>query len=86
MPKRTAYQERVIKNYYQNRDAIMLQKAGELVSDLYLAEGRSRDRLWQRVAGALHKLGVSAEQIDQVVKSDNPTLLARLVSELSAKG
>jgi hypothetical protein len=86
MPKRTPHQERIIKNYYQNRDAIMLQKAGELVSDLYLAEGKARQRLWQRVAGALDKLGVPRQRIEHIVQSDNPTLLARLVGELSAKG
>ena len=85
MPSRTPHQERIIRNYYQNRDAIMLQKAGELVSDLYLAEGKARQRLWQRVAGALDKLGVPRQRIEHVVQSDNPTLLARLIGELSAK-
>ena len=56
MAKRSAYQERAIKNYYKNRDAIMLQRLGELVTDLYLAEGKSRSRIWQRVSTALEML------------------------------
>ena len=29
MAKRSAYQQRVIRNYYKNKDAIMLQRLGE---------------------------------------------------------
>ena len=38
MTERTRYQEKVIRNFYQNRDAIAVQRLQELVSDLYLAE------------------------------------------------
>lgn len=82
MPKRSAYQERIIRNYYKNQDAIMTQKLGELVTELYLAEGKSRDRLWKRAAAALEKLDVPPEQIEHLVASDNPTLLANLVQQL----
>jgi len=82
MPKRSSYQERVIRNYYRNQDAISLQRLGELVSELYLAEGKGRARLWQRVAAALEKLKVPRQRIDHVVASDNPSLLANLVKEL----
>jgi hypothetical protein len=76
MAKRSSYQQRVIKNYYKNRDAIMLQRLGEMVTDLYLAEGPERTRLWKRVAGALENLKVSQSRIDHIVQSDNPSLLA----------
>ena len=82
MAKRSPYQQRVIKNYYRNRDAIMLQRLGEMVTDLYLAEGKSRKRLWDRVAGALEKLEVPASRIEHVVQSDSPPLVARLLEEL----
>lgn len=82
MAKRSPYQQRVIKDYYQNRNAIMLQRLGEMVTDLYLAEGKSRTRLWERVAGALEKLKVPSSRIKHVVQSDNPALVARLLEEL----
>ena len=86
MPKkRTAYQERIIRGYYQNQDAIMLQRLGEMLTDLYLAEGKARQRLWKRAAGALEKLRVPAQRIDHLVRSDNPALLANLVQELMEK-
>jgi len=85
MAKRSSYQQRVIKDYYQNRDAIMLQRLGEMVTDLYLAEGKRRESIWKRVAGALEKLEVPAKRIEHVVQSDNPALVAALVKELMDK-
>jgi len=82
MAERSRYQQRIIKNYYQNRDDIMLQRLGEMVTDLYLAEGKARERLWKRVAASLEKVGLSAARIEHVVKSDSPSLLASLVKEL----
>jgi hypothetical protein len=82
MAKRSTYQERVIRDYYKRQDAIMLQRLGDLLSDLYLAEGKARARLWQRAAAAMQKLKVPQRQIDHVVDSDNPTLLANLLKQL----
>ena len=62
MAKRSAYQQRVIKNYYENKDSIMLQRLGELVTDLYLAEGKGRERIWSRVESTLQNLGISKER------------------------
>ena len=85
MAKRSSYQQRVIKNYYENQDAIMVQRLGELVTDLYLAEGKARVRLWERAIGAMEKLKVPAKQIDKLIQSDNPALLATLVQQLQDK-
>ena len=85
MAKRSSYQQRVIRNYYQNQDAILMQRLGDLVTDLYLAEGAARGRLWKRVAGVLEKLKVPQEQIRHVVASENPSLLATLLKELLEK-
>ncbi|MCR4413737.1 MAG: hypothetical protein NUV77_15060 [Thermoguttaceae bacterium] len=85
MPKRSAYQDRVIRNYYQNQDAIMRQRLGELVTDLYLAEGKARQRIWARVKGAMEKLRVPPDRIQHILQSDNPTLVANLLTELLDK-
>ncbi len=85
MAKRSAYQERAIKNYYHNQDSLMLQRLGELVTDLYLTEGKKRANLWTRVTAALEKLKVPADRIDHLVKSDRPELLAKLLEELLGK-
>jgi len=82
MPKRTSYQQNIIKNYYQNKEAISLQRLQELVTELYLSEGKKRERHWKNVAGHLEKLGVKQKQIDHLVKQDNPELVANLIKQL----
>jgi hypothetical protein len=82
MAKRSPYQQRVIKDYYKNRDALMLQRLGEMVTDLYLAEGKARARLWKRIAGALEKLEVPESRIEHLVETDNPALVADLLKTL----
>jgi hypothetical protein len=85
MAKRSNYQERIVRRYYQNQDAIMLQRLGELVSELYLAEGKARTRVWDRAARAMKNLGVPADRIEHLVASDNPSLVANLVKEFEEK-
>ena len=85
MAKRSRYQQRVIRNYYENQDAIMLQRLGELVTDLYLAEGPARAKLWQRAGKALEKLKVPKTHLEHILQSDNPALLASLVKQLMDK-
>ena len=82
MPKRSNYQDRVIRNYYQNRDEIMLQRLWELVTDLFLAEGKTKARVWKRVAEILEKLNIPKKEIEHLVRSDNPTLVANLLRKL----
>jgi hypothetical protein len=83
--QRSSYQDRVIRNYYQNRDDIMLQRLGELVTDLFLAEGKTKTRIWKRVAEILEKLKVPKSEIEHLVRSDNPTLVANVLKKLLEK-
>ncbi len=85
MAERTRYQEKVIRNYYQNQDAILLQRLGEQVTNLYLAEGKARQKLWKTIHTSLEKLKVPASRIEQLVKQDDAALLAKLLEELLAK-
>ncbi|MBX9789409.1 MAG: hypothetical protein K2Y37_10880 [Pirellulales bacterium] len=85
MAERTRYQEKVIRNYYQNQDAILLQRLGEQVTNLYLAEGKARQKLWKTISVSLEKLKVPASRISQLVKQDDAALLAKLLEELLAK-
>jgi hypothetical protein len=83
--KFTKHQQKIIKNYYENREAISLQRLSELVTELYLAEGKSRERQWKYIVGALEKLGLPEARIEHLRKKDDPRLLAQLVEELMAK-
>ena len=79
------HQQKIISSYYNNREAISLQRLSELVTDLYLAEGKTRETKWKQAVGALEKLGLKPERIAKLRKADNPALLAKVVEEMMAK-
>jgi hypothetical protein len=81
----TRHQQRIIKRYYNNQGAIQHQRLAELVTELYLAEGKKRQRAWASAAAAMQKLGVPKSRIDHLVAQDNPALVAELVKELERK-
>jgi hypothetical protein len=85
MPEYSKYQQKVIKNYYDNQETILLQKLGEYVTELYLAEGKAREKRWKTVVTTLEKLKVPAPRIKTLQDSDNPALVAKLLEELLAK-
>lgn len=85
MAELTKYQQKVIQNYYANLDTALLQRLGEQVTDLYLAEGKKREKLWTTITGSLAKLGVPATRIERVRASDDARQLANLLQELLAK-
>ena len=78
----SSHQQKIIKRYYNNLDAIQLQKLAETVTDLYLAEGKKIEKLWKTAVAAMVKLEVPQQRIDILVKSQNLEQLAKLVKEL----
>ncbi len=85
MSNYSKYQQKIIKNYYNNRDTIALQRVQELVTELYLAEGKKRQKHWQSLANHLEKLGVRKPHIDHLIEQDNPELVANLVKNLMSQ-
>jgi hypothetical protein len=81
----SSHQQKIIKRYYQNIDQISLQRLSELVADLYLAEGKKREKVWQSAAGCMEKLGIPAARIAHLLNEKKPELVANLVKELMAK-
>jgi hypothetical protein len=78
----TKHQQGIIKRYYQNLDQISWQKLSEVVGDLYLAEGKKREKLWQSAVGYMEKLEVPKDRIEHIIAKKDPSLLAKLVEEL----
>jgi len=85
MAERTKYQERAIKNFYDNRESIALQRVQELVTELYLSEGKKRDKHWKTLATHLEKLGVAQKTIDHLIAQNKPELVASLIGKLMEK-
>lgn len=82
---RSPHQDKIIRNYYQNRDAIGLQKAQEAVTELYLSEGKKRVTVWKRLCSHLEKVGVPADRIQALQESDDPAAVASLLEKIAAK-
>lgn len=75
------YQQSVIKNFYKNRDAVSLQRAQELLTELYLAEGKKKEKVWDSLFTNLERMGVPADQIEHLRRTRNPELVAKLIEQ-----
>jgi hypothetical protein len=72
------YQKQVISGYYENLDTISLQKLGELVSELYLADTEAtKKRLWERVHKAMIQLKVNPAIIEHIMGKRDVEILAK---------
>jgi len=83
MAEHTRYQQNIIRNYYENRENIALQRAQEIITELYLSEGKKRQKYWQNLANHLLKLDVKQATIDHLIQQDDPQAAAQLIERLS---
>lgn len=84
--ERSQYQNNLISNYYKNLDTIMLQKLGELVTDLYLAETQAKqNQLWKRVHNAMLKLKIKPAIINHIMEKKSPEILAKNLNDWLGK-
>ena len=88
MPKKdySQYQQGQISRYYENLDAIMLQKLSELVTDLYLADSPKKlDKLWDRVHAAMIKLKIPPAIVTHIMQKKNVEILAKNLQDWLSK-
>ncbi len=71
------YQQSIIKNYYKNRDDVSLQRAQELLTELYLAEGKKLEKAWESLFTNLERLGIPPDQLEHLKKVRKPELVAK---------
>jgi hypothetical protein len=76
------HQQGIIKRYYANLDKIQVQKLSELVTEMFLAEGKKRDKLWKTAGAAMERLEVPKERIAHILAKQDPALVANLVKEM----
>jgi hypothetical protein len=84
MPDYTPYQRKIIDRYYKNLDAIKFQRLSDLATDLYLAEGKKRERLWNQVQDSLRKLEFPESRIAHLLEKRDPALLVGILKELES--
>jgi hypothetical protein len=81
MKRRSTYREKMIRNYYENREDLMIQSLSEVVSELYLASNeRTRAGLWRRAETAMRNLKVAEPEIARIAQNHDLAALAKLVS------
>jgi len=80
------YQKKVISNYFNNIDTIMLGRLSELVSELYLAETEAHaKKLWERVEKAMVKLNVPDSIVNHIMEKKDVKILAKNIQEWQNK-
>jgi hypothetical protein len=79
------HQQKIIRRYYDNLGDVKHQRLAELVGELYLAEGKKKEKLWKDVEGTMTKLGLPAARVEHLVGQRNPALIAELVKELEKR-
>jgi hypothetical protein len=77
----TRHQQSIIKNYYKNRDDVAFQRAQELLTELYLAEGKKREKVWESLFKNLERIGVPADQLEHLKTEKKPELIAALLEK-----
>ena len=83
MPDYTPYQRGIIRRYYEHRDDLTVQKLGELVSQLYVAESeKERDRLWKRVQAALTHAELPKAEVQRILERRDVAALAKALEKL----
>ena len=84
MPDYSDHQKKIIGRYYDNREQIDRQKLEELVTNLFLAQGKKRSNFWKTAEGVMRRLKVPESRIAHVVVGDDPAILAEVVNDLQA--
>ncbi len=86
MAEYTPHQKKIIENYYERRDEIMLNRLSELVTELYLAEtDKRREQLWKRAEAAMTQLKVKPSIVTHILAKRRPELLASHVQDWMKK-
>ena len=71
------HQQKVIRRYYENLDAIKLNQLQELVTELYLAQNsKKEDRLWERAEKAMQQLKIKPSIIEHIMQKRQVEILA----------
>lgn len=79
----TPHQQGIVRRYYDNKEHIMNQKLGEIVSDLYLCDDEKKaTRLWKSVETALKNAEAPPARRKRLIKNRDLEDLAALVNEM----
>jgi len=78
----SAFQQKVIKRYYDNKDQIDEQRLSELVTNLYLAPPKKQAKMWESAEELMIRMKLPASRITHVMETKDAAVLAKVVEEL----
>jgi hypothetical protein len=84
MPEYSEYQKKVIRAFYDNRESGDEQRLAELVTNIYLSNGKKREKLWTQARETMLRLKVPQKRVDHLLTAKDAALIAEVVKELEA--
>ncbi len=79
----TQYQRKVIKNFYDNKDLRLIQKLGELASNLYIETSeKKKETGWKRIKKMLTDLKVHPHEVEYLTKDKNLSMISKKLAEM----
>ncbi len=79
----TQYQKKVIKGFYDNKDTRLVQKLGELVSNLYLETNEKKvETGWKKIKKMLTDLNVHPGEVEYLTKDKSLSMISKKLDEL----
>ncbi|HEY3963854.1 MAG TPA: hypothetical protein VGM05_04805 [Planctomycetaceae bacterium] len=78
------YQKKVIRSFYDNRESGDEQRLAELVTNLYLSEGKKLEKLWTQARETMLRLKVPQKRVDHLLAVKDAALIAEVVKEIEA--
>ena len=79
----TEYQKKAIRNFYENKDLRLIQKLGELVSDLYLETSeKKKESGWNKIRKMLIDLKVHPNEMEFLTKDKNLAVISKKLADM----
>jgi hypothetical protein len=79
----TKYQQKAIRNFYDNKDLRLVQKLGELVSNLYLESSEKKNETgWKKIKKMLTDLKVHPGEVEYLTKDKSLSMISKKLDEI----
>ena len=79
----TKHQQKAIRNFYDNKDLRLVQKLGELVSNLYLETSeKKKETGWKKIKKMLTDLKVHPGEVEYLTKDKTLSLISKKLDEI----
>ena len=79
----TQYQKKVIRNFYDNKDLRLVQKLGELVSNLYVETSeKKKETGWKKIKKILTDLKVHPGEVEYLTKDKDLSMISKKLDEV----